>query len=104
MGMNFTRQMAASNGDQADTGTRVLGQDPETGLEVSIRSGRFGPYLQLGEQKLRFRRHLGELGPRRRLHPIRLIPMANGVAAQLWQAADRKDQPRPAARGLGVQK
>jgi DNA topoisomerase-1 len=28
----------------------VLGEDPETGLEVSLRSGRFGPYLQLGEQ------------------------------------------------------
>ena len=32
-------------------GTKVLGEDPETGLEVSLRSGRFGPYLQLGEQK-----------------------------------------------------
>jgi DNA topoisomerase-1 len=31
-------------------GTKVLGEDPATGLEVSVRSGRFGPYLQLGEQ------------------------------------------------------
>jgi DNA topoisomerase-1 len=31
-------------------GTKVLGEDPKTGLEVSLRSGRFGPYLQLGEQ------------------------------------------------------
>jgi len=30
-------------------GTRVLGTDPETGLEVSLRVGRFGPYVQLGE-------------------------------------------------------
>ncbi|MBU6320807.1 MAG: type I DNA topoisomerase [Alphaproteobacteria bacterium] len=28
---------------------RPLGQDPETGAEVSLRSGRFGPYVQLGE-------------------------------------------------------
>jgi len=31
-------------------GTKVLGEDPKTGLEVTVRSGRFGPYLQLGEQ------------------------------------------------------
>jgi DNA topoisomerase-1 len=45
----FTRQMTpgASGGIN---GTKVLGEDPETGLEVSLRSGRFGPYLQLGEQ------------------------------------------------------
>jgi DNA topoisomerase-1 len=30
-------------------GTKVLGEDPTTGLEVSLRGGRFGPYLQLGE-------------------------------------------------------
>ena len=27
----------------------MLGTDPETGLEVSVRTGRFGPYIQLGE-------------------------------------------------------
>jgi DNA topoisomerase-1 len=30
-------------------GPRSLGTDPETGLEVSVREGRFGPYVQLGE-------------------------------------------------------
>ena len=46
---NFTRQMTpGANGGM--NGTKVLGEDPETGLEVSLRSGRFGPYLQLGEQ------------------------------------------------------
>src|SRR4051812_42253255 len=44
----YTRQLAAS-GDGADTGTKVLGEDPATGLEVTLRSGRFGPYVQLGE-------------------------------------------------------
>ena len=28
---------------------RVLGEDPETGLPVLARNGRFGPYVQLGE-------------------------------------------------------
>ncbi|MHB8263808.1 MAG: type I DNA topoisomerase [Acidimicrobiales bacterium] len=27
----------------------VLGTDPDTGLEVSVRSGRYGPYVQLGD-------------------------------------------------------
>jgi DNA topoisomerase-1 len=43
----YTRAFTA--GGEAESGTRVLGQDPETGLDVSIRVGRFGPYLQLGE-------------------------------------------------------
>jgi DNA topoisomerase-1 len=45
---NFTRQMTpGANGGV--NGTKVLGEDPVTGLEVSLRGGRFGPYLQLGE-------------------------------------------------------
>ena len=45
---NYTRQM--SQGAQGGvSGTKVLGEDPETGLEVTLRGGRFGPYLQLGE-------------------------------------------------------
>ena len=33
----------------AEIGTKKLGEDPDTGLEVTLRSGRFGPYVQLGE-------------------------------------------------------
>ena len=33
----------------APAGDRVLGEDPETGLSVMARAGRFGPYVQLGE-------------------------------------------------------
>jgi DNA topoisomerase-1 len=31
--------------------SKKLGDDPETGLEVTLRAGRFGPYVQLGEAK-----------------------------------------------------
>jgi DNA topoisomerase-1 len=43
-----TRQLATT-GPAAVAATRVLGTDPETGLEVTLRGGRFGPYVQLGE-------------------------------------------------------
>jgi DNA topoisomerase-1 len=33
----------------APSGDRVLGTDPESGLPVVAKSGRFGPYVQLGE-------------------------------------------------------
>src|SRR4051794_32700808 len=50
----FTRQLMASNaegelGADGNAGPRVLGDDPDTGLPVTVRDGRFGPFLQLGE-------------------------------------------------------
>ena len=45
----YTRQLAPGNGGAADGGIKKLGEDPQSGLEVTLRSGRFGPYLQLGE-------------------------------------------------------
>ncbi|MBI5264616.1 MAG: type I DNA topoisomerase [Bradyrhizobium sp.] len=45
----YTRPLAA-DGDGASA-DRVLGQDPDTGLDVTVKAGRFGPYIQLGEQK-----------------------------------------------------
>jgi len=33
----------------APSGDRLLGDDPDTGLPVYVRAGRFGPYVQLGE-------------------------------------------------------
>jgi len=44
----FTRQLAANGANGADA-NKMLGKDPETGLDVALKSGRFGPYLQLGE-------------------------------------------------------
>src|SRR5256885_10305354 len=46
----YTRQLAPSNGNGAPAnGMKKLGEDPATGLEVTLRSGRFRPYIQLGE-------------------------------------------------------
>ena len=44
----FTRQLSVGADGQGG-GMRKLGEDPDTGLEVTVRSGRFGSYLQLGE-------------------------------------------------------
>jgi DNA topoisomerase I len=47
----YTRQFAPGNGVNGgpDGGMKKLGEDPVSGLEVTLRSGRFGPYVQLGE-------------------------------------------------------
>ncbi len=48
----YTRQLADQSGGDADAATpdgKALGFDPDTGLAVTLRTGRFGPYLQLGE-------------------------------------------------------
>jgi DNA topoisomerase-1 len=50
----FTRPLSVPNGEDGEgeagaSGTLVLGTDPASGLEVTVRDGRFGPYVQLGE-------------------------------------------------------
>jgi DNA topoisomerase-1 len=45
----YTRPLSIGAEGANGGGMRKLGEDPATGLEVTVRSGRFGPYLQLGE-------------------------------------------------------
>jgi DNA topoisomerase-1 len=52
----YTRPLALEAGappadlvDPAESGPRELGVDPGTGETVTLRKGRFGPYLQLGD-------------------------------------------------------
>ncbi|MHA7883361.1 type I DNA topoisomerase [Nitratireductor rhodophyticola] len=51
----FTRQFGeAGNGENGENGLdgdKVLGKDPHTEEEITLRSGRFGPYVQRGEGK-----------------------------------------------------
>ncbi|WP_173931599.1 type I DNA topoisomerase [Chelativorans sp. Marseille-P2723] len=50
----YTRQLG-ENGETGEAyavdGTKVLGNDPLSGDEITLRSGRFGPYVQRGEGK-----------------------------------------------------
>ncbi|TRC74513.1 type I DNA topoisomerase [Mesorhizobium sp. WSM4307] len=53
---SFTRQLgdaANPNGENGggEDGIKVLGKDPYTAEEITLRSGRFGPYLQRGDGK-----------------------------------------------------
>jgi DNA topoisomerase-1 len=48
----YTRRFAQGGSDEGvDATPETLGNDPETGLPVERKSGRFGPYIQLGEGK-----------------------------------------------------
>ncbi|MBW8306906.1 MAG: type I DNA topoisomerase [Thiobacillus sp.] len=42
---DYTRPLHAATAE----GDNILGQDPATGLDVKLLSGRFGPYVQIGE-------------------------------------------------------
>ncbi|HYN39050.1 MAG TPA: type I DNA topoisomerase, partial [Rhodospirillales bacterium] len=54
-GCRYTRPLVPASADEApaaasgSNGARVLGDDPATGLAVSLRKGPYGPYVQLGE-------------------------------------------------------
>ncbi|RRH96466.1 type I DNA topoisomerase [Mesorhizobium tamadayense] len=53
---SYTRQLgdaANPNGENGngEDGVRLLGKDPYTAEEITLRSGRFGPYIQRGEGK-----------------------------------------------------
>ena len=45
----LTTEKAAEIIEKGSGGPRVLGDDPETGMPVLVLTGRFGPFVQLGE-------------------------------------------------------
>ncbi|MDB5493834.1 MAG: topA [Phenylobacterium sp.] len=47
----YTRPFGAPEEGDTENGDRELGVDPETGLMVFLKAGRFGPYVQLGEDE-----------------------------------------------------
>jgi len=66
----YTRALASNgNGESAGMGPRELGVDPASGLKVAALTGRFGPYLQLGEQ-------VGDTKPKRASIPRDVKPDA----------------------------
>ena len=42
----FTKQLGASEGD---AGPKDIGEDPQTGEKITLRTGRYGPYVQRGD-------------------------------------------------------
>ncbi|MFT6509977.1 MAG: DNA topoisomerase-1 [Parvibaculaceae bacterium] len=46
----FTRQLNSKNGPE-QVEDRLLGKYPETDQDIWLKSGRFGPYIQVGEQE-----------------------------------------------------
>ncbi|MBB4102827.1 type I DNA topoisomerase [Allorhizobium borbori] len=51
---SYTRQLSNEGGAEAEaigTEPKALGTDPMTGEEITLRSGRFGPYVQRGDGK-----------------------------------------------------
>jgi len=51
----YTRQLGSESGTEGEAQNpdepAVLGQDPQTGQDITLRTGRFGPYVQCGEGK-----------------------------------------------------
>jgi DNA topoisomerase-1 len=47
----YTRRFAQPGGEEGGGEDGSMGKDPETGLDVERKTGRFGPYVQLGEGK-----------------------------------------------------
>ncbi len=105
----FTRQLSAtavpgegdgSSAEGGQPGVRVLGNDPGTGLPVSLRDGRFGPFLQLGEAE-------GEVKPKRSSLPKGLAPASVGLehAVQLLalprEVARHPESGEPILAGIG---
>lgn len=59
--------------DRSDaTGSRVLGNDPKTGLPVSVRLGRYGPFAQIGTKEDEDKPRFASLRAGQSMHTITL--------------------------------
>ncbi|SDR51990.1 DNA topoisomerase I [Rhizobiales bacterium GAS191] len=100
----FTRQLSAASGANGNgeasgvsNGTQLLGKDEASGSDVTLRDGRFGPYLQLGE---------GEK-PKRVSIPKGLAPAAVDLAKALQllslprEVARHPESGEPILAGIG---
>ena len=81
----LTPEVAAGLLAKAAKGDEPLGSDPESGLPVFLKSGRLGPYLQLGE---------GRGAGRRRPKTTSVWPMFQPENLTLEQALDMLAYPK----------
>ena len=59
--------------DRAEaTGARVLGTDPKSGRQVSVRLGRYGPFAQIGQREEEEPPKFASLRPGQSIHTIEL--------------------------------
>jgi DNA topoisomerase-1 len=87
----YTRSLAVATGDEeADAladGPRELGDDPETGLPVSVRRGPYGAYVQLGPPR--------EAAAPEEVAPPEPEPEAKKGKGKAKSKAKPKDAPKP---------
>ena len=81
----LTAEIAADLLAKAASGDEPLGSDPESGLPVFLKSGRLGPYLQLGES---------QGGRKKRPKTASVWPMYQPEALTLEQALDMLAYPK----------
>lgn len=67
---DITSELAHKLIDQKVNGTDALGKDPETDLPVYVLTGRYGPYVQLGESEV----ESGGEKPKRMAVPANIDP------------------------------
>ena len=101
----YTRPLTVPGDGSGEIGTKKLGEDPKTGLDVTLRSGRFGPYVQLGEAE---KAATSPSAPACRREPCRTTSISSGrfcccrchaKSAVIRKTASRSS-PASAASGL----
>ncbi|WP_411893619.1 type I DNA topoisomerase [Winogradskyella sp. A2] len=55
---------------ERESGERILGEDPKTGRQVSVRLGKFGPMVQIGTSEEEEKSQFASLGPDQQLSSI----------------------------------
>ncbi len=58
---------------------RVVGKHPDTGLDITVKSGRFGPYVQMGEKAPKGVKVKKPRAPRKKKGEIAAAPVAEVV-------------------------